>query len=573
MHLVTVLRIHTLDLDCDFSEALRTLKAREGFVHEVSEDCPCPLPQQTLRARDLVLVGEKALAHLDTLPRASVLVKRTTTSLTAEQLSHFDDIWCSPDRELFLFCANRYLDRLAVYRDLHRKEIYFETMLDTTPALVWFKNVDGLHFSVSSTFSRTVKKPREDVEGKGHAYIWGMDEKEYENSPLACKESDARVLNSGKIDVSDELVQSQRGIRTFSTWKGALKDDDGEIIGTAGVAHDVTDMNTLSAELELLLTNLPFAVLITDENDRIINVNDRFRDLFSQAKKIVTGQSVYYPTKDRRGDLHSILKTELRDLVLPEKDGQDAGSSEKLFMDIQHKEILDRLHNRVGSIVIFRDITDEHNKKILLEKHVYEDALTGLFNRRFFYEKIVKEDGNGGLIFLDLNNFKLLNDQWGHKSGDACLQIVGNVLRSISANAVRMGGDEFALYLPKTNKADLEATTLRIKKEVRARLTGHLSVVTASFGLALSEGKESMDELVQRADSAMYANKRQRIDVEELEIRLDQAREDGASEAQLAELTRAYEEARSKVTPFTWYEKGQEERPGGTTSARAKNLR
>ncbi|MCR5813921.1 MAG: diguanylate cyclase [Desulfovibrio sp.] len=566
MHLVTLLRIHTLDLDQDFTDALRELKPREGFIHEISEGCGQSLPVQTLRARDLVLVGEKALAQPEKLPsQAAVLVKRTAQPVPADVLERFLAIWCSSGKECFLFSANRYLDQLEQYRNLHLKEIYFETMLALTPALSWFKNVDGLHFSVSATFSRTVKKSREDVEGKGHAYIWGMDEKEYENSPLACKESDARVLSSGKIDVTDELVQSQRGIRTFSTWKGALRDDDGAIIGTAGVAHDVTDMNILSAEFELLLSSLPFAVLIADENDRIIKVNNRFREFFAGAKKIVAGETRYYPGKDRRADLPSILTTELRDLADTAADGQPS----QLYIDIQRKEILDRLQNRVGFIVIFRDVTDEHNKKILLEKHAYQDELTGLFNRRYFYEKIAKEFDQGGLLYLDLDKFKFLNDQWGHQSGDECLQIVGKVLHAISRDAVRMGGDEFAIYLPKASAEDLEKIAAQIKRETSAQLRGHLNVISLSIGLALSQGvPENMDELVHRADSAMYANKRNRADLEEYELRLDQAREDGVEREELDALKHDYEKARAQVTDFTWYQAGMEDRPASRASRR-----
>ena len=413
-----------------------------------------------------------------------------------------------------------------------------------------------------------MKKTREDIEGKGHPYIWGMDEKEYETSPLACKESDARVLASGKIDVSDELVQSQRGVRTFSTWKGALRDADGEIIGTAGVAHDVTDMNTLSAELELLLGNLPFAVLITDEQDRIVNVNDRFRNLFSQARQIVTGVTTYHATKDRRGDMRSILKNELRGLVSQGADGAvgAGGADSAVFMDIQHKEILDRLRNRVGSIVIFRDITEEHNKKVLLEKHAYEDALTGLYNRRYFYERIAGNMQGGGLIYLDLDNFKLLNDNCGHQAGDECLQAVGGVLKDISRKAVRMGGDEFAVYLPGACRAELEGMALRVVRETRQCLTGQLAMVTCSIGITQCavEG-ESMDALVHKADAAMYANKNQRAALADLEEGLAQARAEGNG-GRVEELERALAAQRDKVSAFTFYEEGMEGRPGTTAS-------
>ncbi|MBQ9537576.1 MAG: diguanylate cyclase [Desulfovibrionaceae bacterium] len=559
MHLETVLCIYCQGLDPQISALLPQIQARPGFKHEFIEGVPSKCNVQTLRRQSVLLLSAKYFTNCDydfVIP--PIIVAPTPTTYTAKQLALLEDVWFVPSVDHFEFYFTHYLDRLAILRRLRRKELYFETMLHTTPDLVWFKNCQGDHFSVSDTFCKTTKKTSADIEGKGHAYIWGMDEEEYARSPLACKESDARVLRSGQLDVTDELVQSQRGIRTFSTWKGALLDADGEIIGTAGIAHDVTDMNTMSAELELLLSNLPFAVLITDENNRIININDKFRNLFTEPDKIVSSDIYYHVSVDRHDDIQSICDQELQEITqIPGVHLQPHVTD--LYIEIQHKDILDQLKNRVGSIVIFRDITNDYHKKLLLEKRVYEDALTGLFNRRYFYEKIVKKFEQGGVLYLDLDQFKQLNDTCGHEAGDQCLKIVGRVLKKVSNWAVRMGGDEFAVYLPKISAKGLEACALKIVTILEKELQGDLACIRASIGLALwSEACDSLETLVRHADLAMYHNKLVSSELAELNLQLDYVRYN-ASAHELTDLMLKIKAKEELLTPFTWYTHSMQE--------------
>ncbi len=150
------------------------------------------------------------------------------------------------------------------------------------------------------------------------------------------------------------------------------------------------------------------------------------------------------------------------------------------------------------------------------------DSLTGLANRRTLDEELVLEwrraDRVGdslALVILDLDNFKQVNDTYGHQAGDAVLRQVGQVLlggvRQVDL-AGRYGGEEFALILPET---DLPGA-LRLAERLRAMLEstpvelpdGKTLTVTASFGVALKDELPSADELVAVADEALYAAKR-----------------------------------------------------------------
>ena len=147
------------------------------------------------------------------------------------------------------------------------------------------------------------------------------------------------------------------------------------------------------------------------------------------------------------------------------------------------------------------------------------DALTGLHNRRRFEEiardAIVRTSGAPiGVILVDIDFFKFINDNYGHASGDAILvefaQIVGRVV-GVRGTPARLGGEEFAILLPRTTSGeairmaeDIRATLERARFEI---LPGSQRV-TASFGVTIWRSNESLDALMSRADALLYTAKR-----------------------------------------------------------------
>jgi diguanylate cyclase (GGDEF)-like protein len=149
------------------------------------------------------------------------------------------------------------------------------------------------------------------------------------------------------------------------------------------------------------------------------------------------------------------------------------------------------------------------------------DGLTGLYNRRAFGEllgqAVAREDRQGGrfgLLILDLDHFKKLNDTYGHPAGDAALKGAAEVLRRHlrkGDQAARYGGEEFVAILPGTDQAGAAHLAERVREAVeknRLVFEGARLSLTASFGLAVwpLDGKEP-DELLASADRALYAAK------------------------------------------------------------------
>jgi diguanylate cyclase (GGDEF)-like protein len=151
------------------------------------------------------------------------------------------------------------------------------------------------------------------------------------------------------------------------------------------------------------------------------------------------------------------------------------------------------------------------------------DALTGIANHRSFHEALNHEMARANrkgsvfsLIFMDIDDFKRVNDSYGHLAGDAVLKdLVMRVLKSIRAvdEFSRYGGEEFAVVLPETAVKGAEVVARRIKNEITAKpfpFDNHEIPYTVSMGIALYNGKHPVEEkvLINEADAAMYEAKR-----------------------------------------------------------------
>lgn len=151
----------------------------------------------------------------------------------------------------------------------------------------------------------------------------------------------------------------------------------------------------------------------------------------------------------------------------------------------------------------------------------YRDPLTGLWNRRYFEDRLQEELSRSrragpqrrfSLMAIDLDDFKRVNDAHGHAAGDLVLKEVGEFLIAHLRNhdiACRTGGDEFSIILPDLSATDCGSLVERLRA---ARTNANLNqdvTVSLSFGTASwPESGDAMDELLARADEAMYADKR-----------------------------------------------------------------
>ena len=180
-----------------------------------------------------------------------------------------------------------------------------------------------------------------------------------------------------------------------------------------------------------------------------------------------------------------------------------------------------RRDSTVGGLVLtLRDVTEQHQLEEELKHRAFHDALTGLPNRLLFQDRaargLARTKRNGttaGVLFVDLDDFKMVNDTMGHSVGDELLVAAGIRLASVvrdSDTAARLGGDEFALLVE--DVADSAAVDAYAERIVRAfgepfALADGSVVSTATVGVATTQDSVDVDELLRHADLALYAAK------------------------------------------------------------------
>ena len=264
---------------------VRNIAPLERFEHEVSGYRS--FSPEAVRGSDIIVldlpVAERPEAVRALCKPGAILVfcmePEAFAVLRTPSLEAADDIWVKPfHRDFGAVRFKKILAGIKHRKDSRLTQTYLDTIIDSIPDLIWFKDVKGSHLKVNNGFCHAVGKKKEDVQGRGHYYIWDLKKEEYEQGEYICLESDEIVLEERRTCLFDEMVKSKQGMRQFKTYKSPLFDDDGTILGTVGIAHDVTDLANMGAELEIFLRNMPFAILISGNDGRIINVNAKFEE-------------------------------------------------------------------------------------------------------------------------------------------------------------------------------------------------------------------------------------------------------------------------------------------------------
>jgi diguanylate cyclase (GGDEF)-like protein/PAS domain S-box-containing protein len=295
---------------------------------------------------------------------------------------------------------------------------------------------------------------------------------------------------------------------------------------------DIDLSDRLRAESELRIAAVAFeaqvGVVVTDVRQVIQRVNKAFMQSMGYGEAECLGQTLAFLHAEPRGD--AFMAAVERDL---QRKGQWVGeiwsrrhSGERFPQWVSISAVKDAcgvLGHYVATLV---DITQRKSAEDKIRQLAFFDPLTNLPNRRLFMDRLHRalaasdrSKRTGALLFIDLDNFKNLNDTRGHDKGDVLLQQVSqrlvNCVRE-SDTVARLGGDEFLVMLE-----DLEASAevaAAVAKSVAEKIIGVLNRPytlddwdfnsTASLGVALFHGQSvSMDELLKQADMAMYQAK------------------------------------------------------------------
>lgn len=325
----------------------------------------------------------------------------------------------------------------------------------------------------------------------------------------------------------------------------AVHSDDGTLIGFAKITRDITEryqqqlklveakdlaeaysrqMGTLSHFLDSVIANIPASVLVLDvASGTILLANQQAQRLFAQAyvdlKGLVAGDCLNPSVAD-------YVARQMANAA-PARVGLDEAVPVQTSVgprSLRSRTVLGKQPDGEGDyvLIITEDVTDELAAYAQIHHMAQHDGLTNLPNRNLFNERLKSaiahsaDDGSGvGILCLDLDNFKNINDAFGHGFGDKILLMLASRLRKCLRDQdtlARLGGDEFAVVLPRVKRLEeAQQAAQRLIEAVAPAFSvdGHSFAVGISIGIALSTpAGNTAEQLLQYADMALYEAKR-----------------------------------------------------------------
>lgn len=431
---------------------------------------------------------------------------QTLNSLSAQEAEQADLLWPLPlIPTMALLDLRQLLNSIQSEHLLHLVVQCMDTAMDSIPDMFWFKDMEGIHVRVNQGFCAVVGKSKEDVTGKDHYYIWDVSPDDPNSGAESCQESEDAVIAAGHTLQFREQVKSPSGMRQLTVYKSPLYDEDGTPLGTVGIGRDVTSLENMTAEIDILLSGMPYAVLLRDEHGRIFDANKKFEEDFDTEKEDIIGRSydqwaeeAFFPgrSENSEGFLEGDTRTGKR-------------------MELRKDNIYDIFNQVVGQVCIFRDVTLVRQMEAQISQHANTDFMTGLNNRRALYLHLHQNCmGNPiGLFYLDLDHFKSINDVYGHDAGDEALILTARLLEENCPHdfIARMGGDEFLIVKQGSiPMEELESQAQDLLQNLRAAYQArpNFAKLSASVGIARCESLSGdVEDLIRHSDTALYQAK------------------------------------------------------------------
>jgi diguanylate cyclase (GGDEF)-like protein/PAS domain S-box-containing protein len=349
----------------------------------------------------------------------------------------------------------------------------------------------------------------------------------------------ARIARGERIDHYETVRRCKDGrLINISATISPIINESGKVTGASKIARDITEH--YQAELEQHIAAAAFetqeGMVVTDLHDVVMRVNRAFSKITGYAAEEAIGNKMNFLRSGRQSkNFYDAMWVQLRctgewqgEIWNRNKDGE----IHPHWVTITSvKDNKGSITNHVGT---YTDITERKQTEEIIKQLAYHDALTQLPNRRLLTDRLqqamaasARSQHYGALMFLDLDNFKPLNDTYGHEAGD--LLLIEATHRLISCvremdTVARFGGDEFVIMISElgTDKADSTVQTESIAEKIRTTLSApycltikHNNEVitvqhhcTASIGITLFIGNEAtQDDLLKWADDAMYQAK------------------------------------------------------------------
>ncbi|MBR7800689.1 sensor domain-containing protein [Undibacterium fentianense] len=460
---------------------------------------------------------EDVAAGLSNNIYSETLLKRADDSIV-QVVRRVSLVHLDLETTLYVVAIRDHTDQRQVETELEKLIAELRATLESTADGILVTDLDGSIRSYNRLFAKLWNLPEELLTQRQDdaIYAWMdqcmVDASHYNERLASIKRSplmeatDILVLHSGRVLERVTLPQYARG----------------RPIGRVYSFRDISEKLADQARIQLaskVFEASTDAIFITDQEQKIITINPSFERLTLFTENEVVGLNIAdFLLNQSNAELLKRLIEGLAEQGFWEGEIWNRRKDGHAYLCMIS---LVQVQNADGEVMhtigFFKDRTESYNAKQKIEELAFSDALTGLPNRLLLEERInqsithaSRDNGEFALLFLDLDNFKHINDSLGHPFGDRVLievtERLKNCLRQVDT-AARLGGDEFVLLLHQANASGAEICARRVLADLSAPfcLDGIPFSVTCSIGIALypADG-QSIQDLIKNADSAMY---------------------------------------------------------------------
>jgi diguanylate cyclase (GGDEF)-like protein/PAS domain S-box-containing protein len=410
--------------------------------------------------------------------------------------------------------------RMETEQALRDSESRYRTLINQLPHRIFIKDRQCRYLACNKRYAADL--------GITEEQIVGCDDYQFHPPELAdqYQTDDRRVMQSGDAIDIEERYRHQGRERWIHTIKTPLRDESGAVTAVLGIFEDITERKQDEDSLRLaasVFDNSQDGILITDATRTIIAVNPAFVRMTGYSPAEAVGKT---PRLLRSGLHDETFYQQMFDKLQATDHWQGEiwnrrkdGSTYVELLNIS--AVRDTSGNISHYVGVSTDIQSLKDTQQRLEQMAHYDALTTLPNRTMLADRLQQALAQAerhqqllAVCFLDLDDFKPINDRYGHATGDHLLIEVANRLKqSVRAGdtVARLGGDEFVLLLTNVMQiAELEQVLRRIQLEAAApyAVDGKELRVSASIGVSIYPfDKGDADTLLRHADQAMYQAK------------------------------------------------------------------
>ncbi len=445
----------------------------------------------------------------------SELIARVSTQISLRRAQHE------------LACRNQELkeeirDREKAHAALLDSESRNEAVLNNAAVCIGLLSLDGTYEMVNGLYADVFGYSRAEFQ---HMQLQDIMHPDY----VAATEEFMEFLRYGQLEqhyADKKFIRKDGSVFPGGHWLSPRRTGYGTCNGFVCIISDLTEQK--KAENELRLAHTVFetsseGMLVTDAENRIIMVNPAFTAITGYQREQAIGKDPSFLKSDRQdeGFYRQMWKILLRKNSWQGEIWNRRRTGEEYPQWLSIAVIRNRNRSIAHYVALFSDISDRKKAEEILRHQAMHDPLTRLPNRVMFDERLrgslsraKRLNSQVALLYLDLDNFKTINDSLGHLAGDRVLQMVADRLRDclrLEDVVARIGGDEFSAILDDVDSVDdAVATAERIiasLSEIDCSVGGECIQTSVGIALYPDHGTDGED-LLHRADNAMYTAKR-----------------------------------------------------------------